>query len=80
MMYCEVCGGLGVHRNGCPEGYIRKRTKHICVECKEGIYADEEYVENENGDMMHYECCSSLTTRQLVEWLGGEIKEMCSCD
>lgn len=75
-MYCEVCGGLGTHRNGCPEGYERKRVKHICAECSEGIYADDEYVENENGDKIHFDCCFNLTTRQLVEWLGFDIKRM----
>ena len=79
-MYCEVCGGLGIHRNGCPEGYERKRAKKICCDCDEGIYTGDECVENFNGDVMHYHCCCGLTTRELIKWLDFEIKEMKECD
>lgn len=77
-MYCDVCGlGSGLHRYGCPEGHSpTEKPKETCAECGEGIYAADEYVENENGDVIHYDCCFNLTTRQLIEWLGFEIKRM----
>ena len=76
-MYCEVCRGLGTHRPCCPEGRSStKKPKVICCECKEDIYVDDEYIENENGDKIHYDCSYNMTTRQLIEWLGFEIKRM----
>lgn len=77
-MYCDVCGLTGgFHRAGCPEGHSStEKSKYTCAECSENIYVDEEYVENENGDVMHYDCCYNLTTRQLIEWLGFEIKRI----
>lgn len=76
-MYCDVCGGTGgLHRYGCPEGHSTEKAKEICCECHEGIYVGDEYIENEHGDVMHYDCSYNLTTRQLIEWLGFEIKRM----
>ena len=76
-MYCDVCGGTGgLHRYGCPEGHSSEKPKAICCECSEGIYVDDEYIENEHGDVMHYDCSYNLTTRQLIEWLGFEIKRI----
>ena len=76
-MYCDVCGQTGgLHRYGCPEGHSTEKPNEICCECQEGIYVDDEYIENEHGDVMHYDCSYNLTTRQLIEWLGSEIKRM----
>ena len=77
-MYCDVCGQSGgLHRAGCPEGHSSiEKAKAICCECHEGIYVDDEYIENEHGDVMHYDCSYNLTTRLLIDWLGFEIKRM----
>lgn len=77
-MYCDVCGvSGGLHRYGCPEGYSStEKPKEICCECHDGIYTDEEYVENENGDKAHYDCLYGYTTRELIEWFGYEIRRM----
>ena len=39
----------------------------------EGIYEGEEYIENDNGEYIHYEC---PTVREMVEFLGYEVQVM----
>ena len=76
-MYCDVCGQSGgFHRAGCPECHSIEKPKEICCECQEGIYVDDEYIENEHGDVMHYDCSYNLTNKQLIQWLGFEIMRM----
>lgn len=48
----------------------------ICDLCKEGIYDGEEYFENENGDIAHWECIEEMTRREFIEWIGYKIKSM----
>lgn len=74
-MYCEVCGQSGgFHRDGCPEAHINEHTIYTCCDCGEGIFVDEEYVENFYGDKMHYDCTYNMTTRQLLNWIGVDIQ------
>lgn len=47
-----------------------------CDLCKEGIYDGEEYFENENGDIAHWECIEEMTRREFIEWMGYKIKSM----
>ena len=47
-----------------------------CDLCKEGIYDGEEYLENENGDIAHWECIEDITKREFIEWMGYEVKTM----
>ena len=42
--------------------------------CGNGIYDGEEYIENDNGECRHYDCFTGM--RDLLEWLGYEIKTM----
>ena len=70
---CQYC-----LRNPCPPGcpnYIAPKPRHYCSICGDGIYPGDRYVENINGEYIHFECIQSI--RQLLEWLGYEIKE---CD
>jgi hypothetical protein len=58
---------------GCPN-YELPRPKHHCRICGSGIYEGEEYIENEDGEFIHYECINGV--RDLIKWLGGEIRVM----
>jgi len=69
---CQYCKQL-ICPLGCPN-YEPLKPKHYCRICGGGIYCGEEYIENEDGEFIHYECING--TRDLVKWLGGEIKTM----
>lgn len=57
----------------CPN-YIPKKAFHYCSSCGDGIYDGEKYIENSDGDYRHYECF--YNTRDLLKWLGFDIKTM----
>lgn len=57
----------------CPN-YQPPKAKHCCSLCGEGIYGDEEYLVNQDGEYCHYECFHGM--RDLLEWLGFDIKTM----
>ena len=57
----------------CPN-YIPRKAIHYCSFCGNGIFEGEEYIENYNEECRHYECFHGM--RDLLEWLGFEIKTM----
>jgi len=57
----------------CPN-YVQPKVSHYCSDCGEGIYIGEEYIENNDGEYRHYDCFHGV--RDLLEWLGYEIKIM----
>lgn len=59
--------------SGCPN-YSPPKTYHYCSICGEGIYEGEEYIENDDGEFRHFDCFCGM--RDLLEWLGYEIKTM----
>lgn len=64
-------------KNPCPPGcpnYRLPKTRLYCDICGEGIFNGEEFVENQDGEYRHYDCFQSM--RDLLEWLGYEIKTM----
>ena len=69
---CDVCRQNPCHSR-CPN-YIQPKTTHHCSSCGEGIYDGEEYIENMDNEYMHYDCFCGM--RELIEWLGYEIKTM----
>ena len=69
---CEICRQIPCHSR-CPN-YKPPKASHYCSICGEGIYEGEEYIENQDGECIHYECVQGI--RQLLEWLGYEIKTM----
>lgn len=71
-MICSICGQTPCNSR-CPN-YKPPKTDHYCSACGEGIYDGEEYIENENGEYQHYDCLCGM--RDLLEWLGYEIKTM----
>ena len=69
---CLLCRSYPCHQR-CPN-YIPSKPIHYCSVCGEGIYEGEEYIENENEDYRHFECFYGM--RDLLEWLGYEVKIM----
>lgn len=58
---------------GCPN-YIPPKASHLCSVCGDGIYDGDEYIVNSDGDYAHWDCVDY--GRNLVEWLGYEIRTM----
>lgn len=54
--------------------YIPLKATQYCSICGSEIYDGEKYIENLDGEYIHYECIQGL--RQLLEWLGYDIKTM----
>ena len=72
-MNCEYCRQLLGHHPRCPL-YKPPKSTHYCSACGEGIQDGEEYIENIDGEYMHWECFTSM--RNLLEFLGYEIQTM----
>lgn len=72
-MACEYCLQIIGHDCRCPN-YEPPKANHYCSACGEGIYGGEEYIENDKGELRHYECFYGM--KELLEWLGYEIKTM----
>ena len=68
---CEYCHQLQ-HSSRCPLSPELK-FNHYCSSCGEGIYEGEEYIENNDGEYIHYDC---PTTRELAEFLGHKVQIM----
>ena len=72
-MACEYCNRIKNHHPQCPL-YTPPKVAHYCSICQEGILNGEEYIENDCGEYAHWDCVDY--GRNLVKWLGYEIKEM----
>lgn len=70
---CSICGQLEHCHPRCPN-YTSLKAVHYCSVCGEGIYPGEEYIKNDDGDCRHYDCFYGM--RDLLEWLGYEIRTM----
>ena len=57
----------------CPS-YEPPKVSCYCSICGGGIYEGDEYIENSKGEYRHYDCFISM--RELLTWLGYEIKTM----
>ena len=68
---CQLCNSYPCNSR-CPN-HIPKAT-YYCSSCGEGIRDGEEYIENEDGECMHWDCFRSM--RDLLEFLGYEILTM----
>ena len=51
-----------------------KYNVYHCSICGEPIQRSEEYLVNSKEEYIHFTCIKSL--RQLLRWLGYEVKEM----
>lgn len=75
-MACEYCRQFS-HDYRCslaPE----PKFSHYCSICGAGIYDGEEYIENDDGEVAHWECVDYA--RDLVSFLGYDVKVMESED
>ena len=72
-MPCNYCLKDYGHNPRCPL-YKENKSSHYCSVCGEGIIDGEEYIMNEDGEYRHWECFDGM--RDLLEWLGYEIKTM----
>lgn len=73
-MSCDICGRFGgSHDPRCPN-YNTPKSSYYCSICDEPILENEEYIVNDDGDYRHYECFRGM--RDLLEWLGFEVKKM----
>ena len=52
-----------------------KKIRFLCEECKDEIEPGDEYV-TINGCDYHIECLELMSTRELLEALGHEVKTM----
>ena len=68
---CQLCNSYPCDSR-CPN-HIPKAT-HYCSSCGEEIRDGEEYIENEDGECIHWDCFRSM--RDLLEFLGYEILTM----
>ena len=68
---CQLCNSYPCDSR-CPN-HIPKAT-HYCSSCGEGIRDGEEYIENEDGECMHWDCFRSM--KDLLAFLGHEIQMM----
>lgn len=69
---CFLCLQNPCHTQ-CPN-YEPPETHYRCSSCGEGIYYGEEYIENQDGEYVHYDCLYNM--KNLLNWLGLEIKTM----
>ena len=69
---CDLCRRDPCHPQ-CPN-YMPSKASHYCSICGDGIYDGEEYIENLDGEYRHYDCFHGL--RELLDWLGYEVKTM----
>lgn len=72
-MACQHCHRDIGHHPRCPL-YIPPKASHYCSTCGQGIYSGEEYIVNDEGEYRHYDCFYGA--RDLLDWLGYEIKTM----
>ena len=75
MFGCEYCHRVDKHHPRCPLA-PEPKFNHHCTFCGEGIYEGEEYIKNDDGEYIHYDC---PTIRELVEFLGHKVQIM-RCD
>lgn len=71
---CELCRQYPCDFR-CPN-YKAPKAQHYCSICKEGIYEDDRYVDNEYGEYAHIDCLSQSSIYELIEWFGYEIRTM----
>lgn len=70
---CEICGRTYGHDPRCPY-YSPLKARIYCQICGDGIVAEDEYVNNPDGETVHFDCIPGV--RWLLEWMGTDIEVM----
>ena len=70
---CELCLQNPCIDPRCPN-YRPTKAKYYCSSCGYGIIDGDEYIQNQDGEYRHYDCFHGM--RDLLEWLGFDIKTM----
>ena len=68
---CEICGRIGECAAQCPN-YVNRHWRY-CSICDNRIQNGEYYIENVDGEVIHYDCIRNL--RSFIEWLGYSVEE-----
>lgn len=68
---CEYCGRIDYHDCRCPNAPEIISNK-ICSYCSLPILPWEEYIENDDGEFIHYECIDGI--HEFLDWLGYEVR------
>lgn len=71
-MSCPICNRDNCHPR-CPN-YSSRRESYYCSICGEEIFINEEYINNDDGEYAHTDCF--YNTKQVIKWLGYQIKTM----
>lgn len=71
-LMCNECRMTPCHPR-CPN-HKPYDYQYTCSICGEGIFVGEEYLENNDGEYRHCDCFYG--TKDLLQWLGYEIKTM----
>lgn len=71
-MMCKLCRSYPCH-SLCPN-YMPPHSEKKCIICGEYINVGEEYVENYEGEVAHFNCLSC--DKQDLKWLGEDIQIM----
>ncbi len=60
-------------RTGCPNESERKIISS-CGRCSDAIFAGDEYWSNPDGEPLCESCVDDMTTKELLEYLGYELR------
>ncbi len=73
-MQCDICGRINGHAKGCPHYEDTKNYHYYCSICKEPIMDGEEYIMNNNDEVIHFGCIEGI--KHLLRFLGYKIEIM----
>lgn len=67
---CNICNKFKCDPR-CPNSE-QEKPLFYCEVCGQGIYKNEEYIENIDCEHIHFDCIIGM--RWLINWLGYEVK------
>ena len=70
-MPCKYCLREKGHDYRC-SNYERNAVRQ-CSICDEGICNGEKYVENIDGEYVHYDCFINQSYQEMTNWLDGSV-------
>ncbi len=79
IMRCNICGRIDHCVPSCPnynQDIDGHKSEYYCDFCGSPILPGDFYYKNYRGNYIHGECISSVTPKQLLNWLGEEMRIM----